>query len=487
VAIGEAIKALVRGNIRARIEFSGAKLYRLLALLRKEESKLAMPDALYVEALQVWLNRELIEEMFGGTRAGESISSAYSSSDASSVNNVGVSNSSYSSYSSSRRRSGGCVVVSDALDAAVCIAHAIEIATPASLRPFDTPNTGTSSSATGTSSSSSPTSSHTSSVGVVGGIMSRPGGSPDFGFPPQQQQQSITSSSSSCSFHGTCPWRGDCFAFIDDNAPGTVHEATMLVRALEAMALLATRDDNADAIRVFGVRCRGFAAMKRLGEASQNLDVLSQWCSTVATIASKLDMKRLLGAEGMCEVIANLLVVHYSRPWLVQALLWCLCAVAGSDVDNMGRLLRWRAARDKRSVVDMLQAIYRSKSQTNESRDHAELLLGWLDIASTTLFIPSSPPAPRGSGGDGSNTHQCDLVAPIDLSDPIEQERLIVRYVTESLALAASKAISRNNRTPRSHSDAAHFEVSCCQVTPGGARIVIDTDCSGILKISLKL
>lgn len=219
-----------------------------------------------------------------------------------------------------------------------------------------------------------------------------------------------------------------CFVLLEDTtSDNLVTESTVLIRALGAIAQAVTRNDKVELLQLlFAARdekgwcgCMSIV-VNAVSEYKSDLEVVRQWCSTIATLSSSSnDLKSMLGKAGACTHAVALLDLHKTRPSVVQDILWCLCALCANNSYNLSEVLAWRAHRDpaRISVNTLLQALFKSRSQTNETREHAELLLGWLDLA---LADPNEAEADNACNGDGSRLLiACDI--PTSCCDAFER------------------------------------------------------------------
>lgn len=184
-----------------------------------------------------------------------------------------------------------------------------------------------------------------------------------------------------------------CFVLLESVANDSlVTESTVLVAALRAVGQVVSRPDKNEILSIIFNKSNGASCgcLKLIidapAEYSADLEVISQWCNTVATLASSSsELREILGGYGSCSSASTLLDLHKTRPSIVQDILWCLCSLSANNQKNLAEILAWRG-RDstKVSMNSLLLALYKSRSQTNETREHAELLLGWLDIAVTS-------------------------------------------------------------------------------------------------------
>lgn len=209
--------------------------------------------------------------------------------------------------------------------------------------------------------------------------------------------------------------RLQCFVLLEDNiSDNIITESTVLIWALRAISQVVTRRDKTDIYTILfkhdnnnssddddnknaagdsssRVGMNGMVELLVISvlEYRSDLEVVSQWCSTLASLASSsslVDLKTRLGTAGACAAAATLLDMHKTRPSLVQDILWCLCSLSANNQHNLSHILQWRGGsglvKGGSSIVSLLQTLYKSRSQTNETRENAELLLGWLDMAS---------------------------------------------------------------------------------------------------------
>lgn len=137
-----------------------------------------------------------------------------------------------------------------------------------------------------------------------------------------------------------------------------------------------------------------------------------------------------------------LLDYHRARPSLVLGILWCLCSLGANCPENLSKMLSWNSVLEqgKWGILILLQALYKSRSQTNEAREHAELLLGWLEKASITKQV-----------GDKQPILSQGLVEPVNIGDSMIE--LVRNKYTSYRTLSLKESENSNSYVPRVYED----------------------------------
>lgn len=186
-----------------------------------------------------------------------------------------------------------------------------------------------------------------------------------------------------------------CFVLLEDSYnENLVTESLVLIKTLRAIGNVISRPDKDEIVSVLfnrdsSARYSCLSMIINIAvEYNSDLEVISQWCSVMSILASSSgQLKALLGSNGACTSAVGLLDSHKTRPSLVQDVLWCLCSLSANNRNNLMQILAWKGGTEasRVNINSLLQALYKSRSQTNETREHAELLIGWLDIAASSL------------------------------------------------------------------------------------------------------
>jgi len=127
--------------------------------------------------------------------------------------------------------------------------------------------------------------------------------------------------------------------------------------------------------------------------------IVDAWVNAVTSIAlARVEAKNTLGRYGACEICLDSLRLHALRPHVVQRCLWAICVLAANHAENMDRVLKWSSdSWNADTAKSLLLTVQKSKGQTNEARDHASLILSWMELRSMMPSKASRKPDEKSS------------------------------------------------------------------------------------------
>jgi hypothetical protein len=110
--------------------------------------------------------------------------------------------------------------------------------------------------------------------------------------------------------------------------------------------------------------------------------IVDAWLNAAANIClARIEAKDELGKRGAIQICLDSLRLHCLRPHIVQKVLWTLCTLSANHPANTQHILSWNSdSWNAANAKAQLLSVQRSKGQTTEARDHAALILSWMEL-----------------------------------------------------------------------------------------------------------